>query len=178
MSRIGKQPITLPEKTECAVLGNVVTVKGPNGELSRVFRGSDVEILCDGREVRVLPRRDSIQVRALWGTYAAHIRNMVKGVNTEFVKKLLIEGIGYRAEVSGNTLSLAVGFSHPVKIAIPKGITVVVDKTGIAIKGNDKEVVGGFAAYVRSVKKPEPYKGKGIRYEHEVVRRKQGKKAA
>ncbi|MBI3020156.1 MAG: 50S ribosomal protein L6 [Parcubacteria group bacterium] len=177
MSRIGKQPIALPVKTECTVSGGVVTIKGPLGELSRVFRESDIVVECAENEVRVVPKRDTLVARALWGTYASHIRNMVKGVHTAFGKKLLIEGIGYRAEVSGNTLTLLVGFSHPVKIPVPKGITVTVEKGVIAIKGSDKEAVGGFAAHVRSIKKPEPYKGKGIRYENEVVRRKQGKKA-
>lgn len=178
MSRIGKQPITLPAKTECTVAGGVVTVKGPLGELSRAFRESDITVQCDGSDVRVTQKRDTLRSRALWGTYASHIRNMVKGVNKEFEKKLLIEGIGYRAEVSGNTVSLLVGFSHPVKIPIPKGVSVTTEKGGIlTVKGSDKEAVGGFAAYIRSIKKPEPYKGKGIRYENEVVRRKQGKKA-
>lgn len=177
MSRIGKQPIALPEKTECAVQGGVVTIKGPLGELSRVFRESDVAVECGENEVRVSPKRDTLLARALWGTYASHIRNMVKGVHAAFEKKLLIEGIGYRAEVSGNTLTLLVGFSHPVKIPIPKGITVTVEKGAMVVKGSNKESVGGFAAHIRSIKKPEPYKGKGIRYENEVVRRKQGKKA-
>ena len=178
MSRIGKQPIVLPAKTECTVSSGGVTIKGHLGEISRVFRESDIAVQCKDGEVRVTQKRDTLASRALWGTYASHIRNMVKGVNKEFEKKLLVEGIGYRAEVSGNVVSLLVGFSHPVKIPVPKGISVATEKGGILIiKGSDKEAVGGFAAYIRSIKKPEPYKGKGIRYENEVVRRKQGKKA-
>ncbi|MBI2048937.1 MAG: 50S ribosomal protein L6 [Parcubacteria group bacterium] len=166
MSRIGKQPIALPAKTECTVGDGIVTVKGPLGELSRAFRASDISVQCEGGEIKVTPKRNTLLSRALWGTYASHIRNMVEGVHKEFEKKLLVEGIGYRAEASGNTLALLVGFSHPVKIPIPKGISVTTEKGGIlTIKGSDKEAVGGFAAYVRSIKKPEPYKGKGIRYE-------------
>lgn len=168
----------MPAKTECTVQGGVVTIKGPLGELSRVFRESDIAVRCEGNEIRVSQKRNSLLSRALWGTYASHIRNMVDGVHKEFEKKLLIEGVGYRAEMSGNTLTLLVGFSHPVKVSVPKGITVIVEKGVIMVRGSDKESVGGFAAYIRSIKKPEPYKGKGIRYENEVVRRKQGKKAA
>jgi len=178
MSRIGKQPIVLPPKTECVIVGDTITVRGPLGELQKNFRETEADIQCDGKEVRVLAKRNTLLSRALWGTYASHIRNMVKGVHTPYMKRLMIEGIGYRAEHSGNTLTLLVGFSHPVKIPVPQGITVKVDKATITIQGPDKEVVGSFAAYVRAVKKPEPYKGKGLRYENEVVRRKQGKKAA
>ena len=178
MSRIGKQPIILPEKTECTVALGTVVVKGPLGELSRVFKTGDILIECDGKEVRVSPKRDTRFARALWGTYAAHVRNMVKGVQKPFEKRLVIEGIGYRAELKGEELVLSLGFSHPVKVPVPPQITVTVGKNLLVIKGSDKEMVGGFAAHVRSLKKPEPYKGKGIRYENEVVRRKQGKKAA
>ena len=178
MSRIGKQPIILPEKTACVVTDGIVVVTGPLGELSRVFRTSDVTIECDGKEVRVFPKRDTIFARALWGTYAAHVRNMVKGVHTPFEKRLMIEGIGYRAELKEKELVLSLGFSHPVKVPVPPQITVIVEKSLLTIKGSDKEMVGGFAAHVRSLKKLEPYKGKGIRYDNEVVRRKQGKKAA
>ncbi|OGZ10899.1 MAG: 50S ribosomal protein L6 [Candidatus Lloydbacteria bacterium RIFCSPHIGHO2_02_FULL_51_22] len=178
MSRIGIQPIPLPEKTECAVHGGIVTIKGPLGELTRAFREGEVDITCDKNEVRVAPKRTSIFARALWGTYASHVRNMVHGVNAEFEKRLLVEGIGYRAELKGDTLVFALGFSHPVQVSLPKGIKVTVEKGALLIKGSDKELVGSFAAHIRSLKKPEPYKGKGIRYEGEVIRRKQGKKAA
>ncbi|MCH8986994.1 50S ribosomal protein L6 [Patescibacteria group bacterium] len=177
MSRIGKQPIALPEKTECAIEGGTIVVKGPLAELRRSFRESDINIESDDKEVRVSLKRNTLLSRALWGTYASHIRNMVEGVNKEFEKRLIIEGVGYRAELSGDILTLIVGFSHPVKIQIPEGITISVEKNLITIKGSDKEGVGRFASRVRSIKKPEPYKGKGIRYDNEVVRRKQGKKA-
>ena len=126
----------------------------------------------------VTPRIQNLESRASLGTTAAHIRNMVAGVNTGFSKKLLIEGVGYKWDVQGKTLNLALGFSHPVKMPIPEGLTVKADKGVLEISGHDIEVVGQFAANVRAMKKPEPYKGKGIRYDGEVIRRKQGKKAA
>ena len=139
---------------------------------------SSVSITIANGEAVVAPAEKTRLARALWGTYAAHVRNMIQGVNTPFVKKLQIEGIGYRAELAGKQLKLQMGFSHPVLVAIPEGITAVVEKNIITVSGANKEVVGEFAASVRAVKKPEPYKGKGIRYEGEVVREKQGKKAA
>jgi len=128
--------------------------------------------------VQVSPKGESLQSRALIGTYASHVRNMISGVNSGFSKKLIIEGVGFKWDVQGKTLNLALGFSHPVKMAIPEGLTVKADKGALTIEGFDKEAVGQFAANVRALKKPEPYKGKGIRYDGEVIRRKQGKKAA
>ncbi|MEK7068361.1 MAG: 50S ribosomal protein L6, partial [Patescibacteria group bacterium] len=119
-----------------------------------------------------------LEARALVGTYASHIRNMLQGVTAGFTKKLLVEGVGFKWDVQGKTVNLALGFSHPVKVAIPEGLTVTADKGALTIVGFDKELVGQFAANIRALKKPEPYKGKGIRYEGEVIRRKQGKKAA
>lgn len=177
MTRIGKQPIHIPEKTEVDFQDDHVNVKGPRGELSRTVHG-DVEISVSEGVVEVKPTSLSLRARALWGTYASHIRNMIEGVNKGFEKRLVIEGVGYRASVSGDVLTLNVGFSHPVEKKIPEGIDVSVEKNTISISGIDKEHVGAFAAEIRAVRKPEPYKGKGIRYEDEVVRRKQGKKAA
>ena len=177
MSRIGKQPIEIPEKTTVTLSSGTATVKGPLGELSKHFR-SDVEIAVKDKEIVLTPKKDNTLARALWGTYASHLRNMIKGVNEKFEKKLIIEGVGYKAEVSGNKLTLQVGFSHPVEKTVPEGVEATVQKNVISISGSDKEVVGQFAAEVRVVKKPEPYKGKGIRYDDEVVRRKQGKRAA
>jgi large subunit ribosomal protein L6 len=114
----------------------------------------------------------------LWGTYAAHVKNMIVGVNTPYVKKLILEGVGYKGDVQGTTMNLALGFSHPVKVPVPTGVTVAADKGTFTFTSIDKELVGGFAAKVRSLKKPEPYKGKGFRYDDEVIARKQGKKAA
>lgn len=176
MSRIGKQIIAIPEKTEVTHSGNVVTVKGPQGELTRSFKNV-VAINIEGNEITLAPENESKEARSLWGTYASHIKNMVDGVNEHFSKKLVVEGVGYRVELKGTDLVLNVGFSHPVEIKAPEGITFGVEKNEITVSGANKEVVGRIAAEIRAVKKPEPYKGKGIRYSDEVVRRKEGKKS-
>lgn len=176
MSRIGKQPITIPAGVEATLSNGVLTLKGPKGTLSRAF-SSDVAITIADGVITLAPARESDLARALWGTYGAHIGNMLEGVTKGFEKKLEIEGVGYRGEVKGNKLALSVGFSHPVEISIPEGVTVVVEKGLFTITGIDKEVVGQFAATVRDTKRPEPYKGKGIRYQGEYIIRKQGKKA-
>lgn len=177
MSRIGKNPITIPAKTEVSLKDGVLTVKGPLGTLSRSF-AKGVDIVVDGNEVKVLLVDDTIFAHALWGTVASHIKNMIQGVNQLFVKKLIVEGVGFKSAVSGKDLILNLGFSHPVAIAIPSFLTVTAEKNIITISGINKEDVGSFAALVRAKKKPEPYKGKGIRYENEVVKRKEGKKTA
>ena len=176
MSRIGKQPIDIPETTEVTVEGTAVRVKGPLGELTRHIR-SEVDVSVKEKQVIVKPARNSRLAKALYGTYASHINNMVRGVNELYIKKLIVEGVGYRSEVSNKELTLNVGFSHPVKLNIPDDVEVSVEKNTITIKGINKDSVGQFAAVVRSKKKPEPYKGKGIRYDDEVVRRKQGKRS-
>ncbi len=177
MSRIGKLPIRIPSGTEVSANAGEITVKGKAGTLTRTIHPA-VAVTVENGEVHVSPATKSRLARALWGTYASHVRNMVLGVNTPFSKRLQIEGIGYRVELAGKALNLVVGFSHPVSVAIPEGITVAVEKNIISISGADKEAVGQFAAEVRAVRKPEPYKGKGIRYEGEVIRMKQGKKAS
>lgn len=177
MSRIGKNAIIIPAKTEVLKSGNVLTVKGPLGELSRAF-GKEVDVTVAGGQIQVTPVKETIFARALWGTTAAHLRNMVHGVNTPFVKKLIVEGVGFKSAVTGKDIVLNLGFSHPVPIEIPKGLTVTAEKNIVTITGIDKEQVGSFAALLRSKKKPEPYKGKGIRYENEVIRRKEGKKSS
>ena len=177
MSRIGKKPITVPAGTDVSVVDAEVVVKGKGGTLKRSLHPT-VAVAIEKGEVIVSPKGSSRAARALWGTYAAHIRNMINGVNAPFIKKLQVEGIGYRAEVAGKDLKLALGFSHPVLVPVPTGVAVAIDKNIITVSGADKELVGQFAASVRELKKPEPYKGKGIRYEGEVVRQKQGKKAA
>ncbi len=176
MSRLGKQPITIPAGVEITAEGGVITVKGPKGELTKAYRDDVIITVADG-EVTTAPANDSKEAKALWGTYAAHLNNMVAGVTEGFEKILEIEGVGYRAEMKGNTLVINVGFSHPVEIEVPEGLTTTVEKEVITITGSDKEAVGQFAANVRKVKKPEPYKGKGIRYRGEYIIRKQGKKA-
>lgn len=177
MSRIGKQIIAIPEKTTVSVQSGVVTIKGPLGELSKALRPTVVLTVTD-KEISLTPADSSKETNSLWGTYASHLDNMIQGVNKTFEKKLVVEGIGYKVQVAGKTLELIVGFSHPVTMEVPEGLTVSVEKNVISVAGSNKELVGQFASDVRAVKKPEPYKGKGIRYENEIVRRKQGKKTA
>ncbi len=176
MSRIGKKLITLPPNTELKFSGNLVVVKGPMGELSRPVHPT-IEIIIDGANVTVQPKKDNQESTALWGTMASHVKNMVDGVNTPFQKKLILEGIGYKSEVKGDKIVFALGFSHPVEVAIPKTLKVTAEKNLITVSGADKDEVGQFAAEIRALKKPEPYKGKGMRYDGEVIRRKQGKKS-
>ncbi len=176
MSRLAKRPIVVPPKTKVSVSEQVVRVQGPKGTLTRTFnRHVSVEVGAEG--VQVSPRNTTIEARASLGTYASHIKNMLQGVNEGFSKKLLIDGVGFKWEVAGKNLNLSLGFSHPVRAAIPEGLTVTVEKNMLTVVGFDKELVGQFAANIHALKKPEPYKGKGIRYEGEVIRRKQGKKA-
>lgn len=177
MSRIGKQQIQIPAGTEVLVATDSVQVKGKGGTLVKPMHPA-VRVKVENGIASVEPANSSRLARALWGTYAAHMKNMIKGVNEPFVKKLQIEGIGFKAELQGKNLKLALGFSHPVIVEIPEGLTLTVEKNIVSVVGANKEAVGQFAASVRELKKPEPYKGKGIRYEGEVVRQKQGKKAA
>lgn len=178
MSRVGKQIIEIPAKTEVAISADgVLTVKGPKGELKRAFK-SVIAIQVNGAQINLVPQKKDLATTALWGTYASHVKNMIKGVNEGYTEKLILEGIGYKADVAGTTLNMALGFSHPVKVEIPAGLTVTSEKGLVTITGINKESVNQFAAQIRALKKPEPYKGKGFRYEKEVIRRKQGKKAA
>lgn len=177
MSRLAKKPIAIPANTEVRYSAGVLTVKGPLGSLTKAFR-PNVNVAVENGSVLLTPNGDTIATRAMLGTYAAHIRNMMTGVNKPYEKKLIVEGIGYKADVKGKELAMALGFSHPVNMAIPDGLTVKSEKNVVTISGIDAEKVGQFAADVRSKKKPEPYLGKGIRYSDEVIRRKQGKKAA
>lgn len=176
MSRIGKKVITLPQNTEIKLSDGSVSVKGPLGELSKTLHPL-IDVKVADKEVTVHPKEESIEANALWGTFASHIDNMVSGVNKPFEKKLILEGIGFKSDVQGDKIVLALGFSHPVEVKIPEGLKVTAEKNLITISGSDKELVGQFAANMRSLKKPEPYKGKGFRYEDEVIRRKQGKKS-
>lgn len=176
MSRIGKRPIQIPANTEVTVEAHCVTVKGPLGELKRKFN-KFVKIVVEDGAVQVSPIDDSIEARAFWGTYASHIKNMITGVNAPYTKALIVEGVGYKATSSGDNIILNIGFSHPVTLKVPEGVKCEIEKENIRISGIDKEVVGEFAAVIRSKKKPEPYKGKGIRYAGEIIRRKEGKKS-
>ncbi len=177
MSRIGKKVISIPAGVEVNFTSGVFNVKGPQGTLSKDFK-KDIEITVAPKEITLVPKNPTIASRALWGTYSSHIQNMVNGVTTPFVKKLILEGIGYKSEVKGTNLVLALGFSHQVIVPIPTAIKLTAEKNLITGTSVDKEVLGSFMAKVRSLKKPEPYKGKGMRYEGEVIKRKQGKKTA
>ena len=176
MSRIGRLPVELPAGVTASVeAGNVLKVKGPKGELAQAFSG-DMEIKVEGNVITVSRPSDDKQHRALHGLTRALIANMVKGVNEEYVKELEIVGVGYRAQLSGKKLVLGVGFTHNVEIEAPEGIRFEVPaQTSIIVRGIDKQKVGQAAANIRAVKPPEPYKGKGIRYKDEHVRRKEGK---
>ena len=177
MSRLAKNPIEIPAGVTVTVSGDTVVVKGAKGELSKTFR-KEVSVEVKDNTIILTTNGNNVFIRSLWGTIGSHLRNMMDGVMKNYEKKLILEGVGYKSAVSGSSLDLALGFSHPVKIPIPAGLTVTAEKNIISISGIDKELVGQFAAYVRSLKKPEPYKGKGFHYDTEVVRRKQGKKSA
>ena len=176
MSRIGNRIITIPEGVTVSEDDNVVTVKGPKGELSQKML-KNIEMKIDANEITLT--RKTEQDKAMHGTMNALITNMIKGVKDGYSKSLEIIGVGYRFNVQGKKLVISAGYSHPVEMQVPEGLTVESDSnTEITIKGIDKVLVGEFAANIRKVRKPEPYKGKGIRYKDEHVRRKEGKKAA
>ncbi|OFW84023.1 MAG: 50S ribosomal protein L6 [Alphaproteobacteria bacterium GWF2_58_20] len=176
MSRIGKHPVAVPAGVEVKVNGQNVSVKGKLGQLNAVLP-EGVVVKLEGGAVSVQPRTDSREDRSMWGTARTVVNNMVKGVSEGFHEGLEIEGVGFRASVSGHELTMQLGFSHDVKYPIPEGITIKSDRpTHLVISGADKQMVGQVAAEIRGFKRPEPYKGKGIRYEGEVIRRKEGKK--
>ncbi|WP_428241721.1 50S ribosomal protein L6 [Gynuella sp.] len=176
MSRVAKSPINIPAGVEVKVSGNQITVKGAKGNLS-LDANSAVEVKIDGSVVNVLPRENSKQAWAQAGTARSLINNMVVGVAQGFQRRLLLNGVGYRAKASGNSLNLTLGFSHPVDYTVPAGISVETpSQTEIVLSGSDKQLVGQVAAEIRSFRPPEPYKGKGVRYADEHVRRKEAKK--
>lgn len=175
MSRLVKKPISLPSKVEFSQSGETVTVKGPLGTLSRDFRNL-IDFALEEGGVKLSAKRETLETKTLLGTYASHLKNMVLGVSQGFTKKLILEGVGFKANVAGNKLALSLGFSHPVEVAIPAELKVTSEKNLVTVTGNNKETVGQFSANLRALKKPEPYKGKGFRYEGEVISRKQGKK--
>ena len=179
MSRIGRKPVEIPAGVKVSLEGNTVNVEGPKGKLSFTHRDEvKVEVTDDGKTVNVSRDSDLGLARALHGLTRALINNMVLGVKTGYEKKLEIQGVGYQASVKEKVLTLRVGFANELKLPIPDGLTVVCpDNTHVNVSGCDKQSVGQFAAYVRSLMKPEPYKGKGVRYVGEVVKIKQGKSA-
>ncbi|MCF7833693.1 MAG: 50S ribosomal protein L6 [Candidatus Pacebacteria bacterium] len=175
MSRIGKQEIQIPSGVKVTKEGPILTVVGSKGTLTKNFRDDVIVSINDNLITLTIKRNDKFS-KSLWGTYASHIINMIQGVETPYQKKIILEGVGFKSEVKGTDLQFALGFSHPVIVPIPNTITATAEKNVITITGIDKELVGGFSASIRALKKAEPYKGKGMRYEGEVVRRKQGKK--
>ncbi len=176
MSRIGKKPVTLPSGVSATISGQSVEVKGPKG--TRSFHASDdVTLTMEEGTVKVTPRGTSKRARQQWGMVRSQVENLVVGVTTGFKKELEIQGVGYRAAMTGNVLKLSLGYSHDVNFEVPAGVTVTAPKqTEIVVEGIDQQLVGQVAANIREWKKPEPYKGKGIRYKGEFVFRKEGKK--
>jgi len=176
MSRVGKNPVAIPQGVEVAIANQLLTVKGKLGQLEYALP-EEVEVKQEDGQVVVKPLVESKRARAMWGTTRANIRNLVQGVSAGFKRNLEITGVGYRAAVAGKKLTLQLGYSHDVVFDIPEGIAIKCERpTAIEVTGFDKQKVGQVAAVIRSFRPPEPYKGKGIRYANEQVRRKEGKK--
>lgn len=175
MSRIGKQPIKISDGVDVKIDRDLIVIKGPKGELSQKL-DPNIDVEIKGKEILIKLVKNSKNT-AIWGTFRALIANMIEGAVKGFEKKLIFEGVGYRASISGNKLILNLGYSHPIEVEAPEGINFRVEKNIIIVSGTDKELVGRIAANIRAKRKPEPYKGKGIRYENEIIRRKAGKKA-
>ena len=177
MSRIGKKTIQIPNGVTVSMTNHMLTVKGPKGELTR-YVPPMVKVNITASDVSVdVEKKEDKKERAMWGTFSSHIDNMVTGVTSGFQKQLEVNGVGFRVASQGKDLKLEVGFSHPVIFAIPTGVTATVEKNVITLQSADKELLGQTAAEIRGVKRPEPYKGKGIKYMEEVIRRKAGKTA-
>jgi large subunit ribosomal protein L6 len=176
MSRVGKYPVEIPQGVQVAIAGRLLTAKGQLGEL-KLELTEHVETAVEGGMVVVKPHGGEQRARVMWGTTRALIANMVKGVSTGYMKSMEITGTGFRAAVQGKNLELSLGFSHPVVYPVPEGIKITCDRpTAIRVEGVDKRLVGQVAAEIRGFRPPEPYKGKGVRYTTEQVRRKEGKK--
>ncbi len=176
MSRVGKQPVILPQGVDINILNNTVLVKGKKGELKNNFPDS-VKIVKEDNKIVVSPMNDTKSAKGAWGLARTIINNMVVGVEEGFTKSLVVNGVGYRAAVNDGILTLQLGYSHDIKLAIPNDLEVKCTKpTEISIAGIDKQKVGQFASEIRAFRKPEPYKGKGVRYSDEIIRRKEGKK--
>ena len=175
MSRIGKLPVAVPAGVKISVANGVFTVEGPKGKLSQAYHPEAVDIKVEGAEAVVTCKNDELQTRAYHGLYRSLLNNMVKGVSVGFAKSLVINGVGYKAEVNGKLLVMSLGYSNDFSVLIPEGIEVKVDQLKVIISGASKAAVGEFAAQVRKLRGPEPYKGKGIRYEDELIIRKVSK---
>jgi large subunit ribosomal protein L6 len=178
MSRLGKLPIKLSDKTQASVSGREISFKGPKGELKLAIHPS-VSIKVENNEVLVSPvDKEAKNAKAFWGLMWSLVKNSVEGVTTGFVKKLEINGVGYRVAVSGSTVNMSLGFSHPVEFKLPKGVTASAATNVLTLESADKTLLGEVAAQIRKIRKPEPYKGKGIKYSDEIIRRKAGKAAS
>lgn len=177
MSRIGKKIISVPKGVEVKVDQSFVLVKGPKGELKEAIH-SDVSIVSENNEVKINVKYPDVKAdKALWGLYGSLIKNMITGVTVGFGKKLEINGVGYKAQVSGDKIIFNLGFSHPIDFPLPKGIIAAIEKNILSVSGLDKQLVGEVAARIRALKPPEPYKGKGIKYIDEIIVKKAGKAA-
>lgn len=176
MSKIGQQPILIPSGVTVLIENNIATIKGPKGEL-KVALSKDIDVKVEGNDITLSIKKDNKITRSLWGTLRMLIANNIKGVTEGWKKQLELVGTGYRSEVQGNKLVLTVGYSHPIIVEAPVGITFKVEKSVINVDGIDKQVVGQISADIRSSRPPEPYKGKGVKYVGEVIRRKAGKAA-
>lgn len=178
MSRIGKKPIVIPSGVAVTLEDGIVRVKGPKGELMRVVDPRISIAVAEGVLTVDVANKENKTERSLWGTYAAHMRNMITGVTTGFKKQLEINGVGYKVALQGKDLKLEVGYSHSVMFPMPDGVTASVEKNLMTLESADIELLGRTAAEIRNIRKPEPYKGKGIKYFDEVIRRKAGKTAS
>lgn len=176
MSRVGKKPIPIPEKTKVTYTDHVVTVEGPKGTLTQQVH-PDVDVTVEEDQIQVSTRRNDKKGKMHWGTIRALLANMVTGVSQGFTRTLEINGIGYRAEVSGNSVNLHLGYSHPINVDLPEGISAEVEKNMLRLYGINKQQLGFAASSIRQLRPPEPYKGKGVKYVEELIQRKAGKTA-
>jgi len=177
MSRIGKKPIEIPKEVEVKIENQEITIKGPKGESSQKIR-PEIEVVTKEGKILVSPKKETKETKAFWGLTRALLANIIQGVTEGFEKKLEIKGVGYKANLEGEDLILQLGFSHPVKIKKPEGIKFLIEKNIISVSGINKQLVGEAAARIRQVRPPDSYKGKGIRYLGEIVKKKEGKRAA
>jgi len=177
MSRIGKQTIQIPTGVTAQMESGVLKVKGPKGELTRVIHSLVTIAIQDGNLTVDVVKKEDKKERSLWGSFASHAKNMVIGVTEGYKKQLEINGVGYKVALQGKDLRLELGFSHPIVFAAPEGITFIIEKNVVTVEGIDKELVGKVTSEIRALRKPEPYKGKGIKYIDEIIRRKAGKTA-
>ena len=176
MSRVGKKPVAIPSGVTATVEGQIVKLKGPKGALAVALHG-DVAAMVQGSEVKVDPRAETKRARAMWGTYRSLLANAMTGVTKGFERRLEISGVGYRATLQGKNLQVQLGYSHDIVYPIPEGITIAVLRpTEVVVSGIDEQKVGHVAAVIRAFRKPEPYKGKGVKYANEYIFRKEGKK--